>query len=159
VTELSNNWMDRWGELVDKSRLLLRGYVRGQPNGLRVKKYLAGTADDDMEAQCRAALATLLSTGQPPREICELLAALIAPDGSAAAGDRKLNFVFRGKGRRRDQIRDTAIANRVYELVRAGKSVQDAAAAVAPEVGMDEENVRVIWKRDKAHRDAGHWPT
>lgn len=149
MTEPSDNRMDRWDELVDKSRLLLRGYVQGQSNGLPVKKYLAGKADANLEAQCRAALAILLSAGQPPREICELLAELIAPDGSAAAGDRKLNFVFRGKGRRRDQLRDTAIANRVYELVRAGKSVQDAAAAVAPEVGMDEENVRVIWKRYK----------
>lgn len=145
-----------WRELVANARMLLHGYITEDPNGLRSKKFIDPKTDPVTEDHCREALAIILSTGKPPKDICDLLAGLFAPDGWDNAAYRKIIFKHRSRGRVRDHLRDSAIALKVAEKLRENEcSAETAIADVAEEIGMTSENVEKIWKRYKPYRDAG----
>lgn len=160
---------DFWKEWLQASRVLLAGYT-GNRDGLPMEKYIS--AKD--EEYYRMALATVLSTGSPPPDICKMLAALITPDEENAtslmesaqvrsqAGERKLVFQFRKKGRRHDHFRDSEIFTRVGEKLTAEGSnltVDAAITAVVQEIWPDDPNgkraetVRKIWQKFKWFRE------
>jgi hypothetical protein len=141
---------DTWSEWVSKARMLLDGYIEEQPNGLDIKKYeLNATEEED----CRAALAVILQTGNPPRQICELLAAHFAPDWSVVASVRTIKFQFRGKKRAEQRIRDTEIAVRVLKAIESGSTAEDAWADVADKSNMSFAHAKKVWSLYKPHLD------
>lgn len=152
-----HDWLD---ELQQKSRILLGGYILEDEKGFDSRCYLP--EGKEYEVACRRALATLLCHHSPPREILYLLARLIAPDDFADAAERTLAFKFRSPGRRRDHVRNSAIAHKVRDALEKEGSVNAAIASVAKELGdpgdsdlKKEESVRKIWQAYKPFRDAG----
>ena len=150
---------DWWSQWTSMSRALLRGYISEGDNGLPSSVYLH---EGDYEIECRRALATLLSSGNPPKEILHLLANLFAPNDFERAAERTLVFKFRSRGRRMDHLRRSAIAQKVSDAIETKGSVDAAIASVAEELGgpedsnfKKEENVRKIWQAYKPFRDAG----
>lgn len=151
---------DPWHEWTMMSRVLLGGYESEDDDGLTSHVYLPEA--DDYETDCRRALAKLLNSGNPPKEILHLLARLFVPNDSEDPAERTLVFKFRRKGRRRNHSYRTAIALKVLHALETHGSVDAAIASVAKELGgqedsnfTKEESVRKIWQAYKPFRDAG----
>jgi len=153
--------IDWWHEWTMRSRVLLSGFTGKDEAGLPTHEYLK--AGDAFEDECRLSLATLLRSGNPPKDILRLLAELIAPDDFEQvpepkferAAERKIVFKFRRKGRRRNHQRDSAIAIRVAQALWHEDTVEAAIGSVSKDqgskknTGLSEESVRKIWKRLK----------
>ena len=152
---------DWWSQWTTMSRALLRGYIsRDKKNEIPSSVYFPEGHEN--EIKCRRALATLLSSGNPPKEILHLLANLFAPNDFEHAAERTLVFKFRRRGRRMDHLRRSAIAQKVSDAIETKGSVDAAIASVAKELGgpedsnlKKEETVRKIWQAYKPFYDAG----
>ncbi|MDA1023625.1 MAG: hypothetical protein O2817_09835 [Proteobacteria bacterium] len=150
---------DRRDEWTTMSRVLLGGYISEGDNGFSSSAYLP---EGDYQIECRRALAMLLNSGNPPKDILRLLARLFEPDDCESASERTLVFKFRRKGRRRDHHYRSAIAQKVADALKTEKTVEVAIASVAKELGgtedtelEKEESVRKIWQAYKPFYDAG----
>ena len=130
-----------------RARALLDGYVEVDHRGrLRSKYYRKGSRE---ESDARRAMARLLRSKDPlERQLRDSLAALFDPDPSGLE-QRKIKIVFQGRGNRRDHVRDTQIAEHVWEKVRAGAKVTAAIESAAEVFGVEVETITKIWGRYK----------
>jgi len=145
------------------ARVLLEGFI-----GNDEQKYL----DDEREA--RRALVRLLRGDAPlDRDVRDGLAALFDPDnelriaitgvipgegqllGGFTPNDRKLTFQFRGRKRRPDHVRNTAIAQHVHDGIASGLTDKIASAATAEKFGISDDAVKRIWRAFRAARELG----
>jgi hypothetical protein len=136
-------------ELV-RARALLDGYVEVDRRGrLRSKYYRRGSRE---ESDARRAMARLLRSKDPlERQLRDSLAGLFDPDHAPAwkCEHRKIKIVGQGRGNRRNHVRDTQIAEHVWEKVRAGAKVIAATESAAEVFGRDLETIKKIWGKYK----------
>ena len=146
MVRVMNNRNDRpRNEWQTMARVLLGGYLKEDNKGLRKHHYVSA----DQEAECRAILATMLSEGNPPKDICELLAGLIAPDGHELAAARRLNFSHRKRGSPSDFYATSQIASTIHKSVLLGDG-PDAGVQRAIELfGISREYAYRVWKAYK----------
>jgi hypothetical protein len=133
------------------ARVLLAGFVENNQ-----QKYL----DDEREA--RQALVRLLRSEAPlDRDVRDALAALFDPDNELritgvipgecqlmdwyTPNDRKLTFQFRSRKRRRDPVRNSAIAQHVHDGIASGLTAEKAWADTAAKYGLSDDVVKRIW--------------
>jgi hypothetical protein len=92
-------------------------------------------------------MARVLRGTQPlNRELRELLANLFDPD--APEGEqREIKLEFRRRGRFRDHVAATQVAEYVWTRVSEGERVGQAIARAADEFARSEEAVKLIWRR------------
>lgn len=133
-----------WSEIEGLVSALMGGFIEGLDKGKPQQKYLDGKE----ELRARTAMALLLRSGRPlTRDFRDQLAALFDPeDGTHPAIDRKLIFRRRSAGRpRRDQVRNTAIAQYINNCLREGDGVSEAQEKAAAFFGLSASAIRDIW--------------
>lgn len=136
------DYREKW--VTQAKELLARQWRMHDKTGLPMHDYM----DDD---EHRRALATVLKTGNPPQEICDLLAAMFDPDGDS---ERRIEFKNRDKKLYTNHWRNSEIVARVREKRNELPSDRQAIAAVAEEINMSFDNVKSLWRDYKAFRDA-----
>jgi hypothetical protein len=140
------------------ARILLGGFVDEDERGLPHERYLS----ESDETEARLALVRLLRSEAPlaPR-LRVALAGLFHPDDEAVhlvtddstgkqysisePRDRNLVFRFRKKKRRAHHKRNTVIVQFMYDLVKAGKSIEEARGDAHDEFGLSDGAIKKIW--------------
>ena len=157
---------EAWQDLVNASMVLLLGYDAEFPAGSKV--WISKNIRKEDEEYYRKALATVLETGNPPKEVCSALAALITParedaetileraQRNTAHSNRMIRFGFRKKGDGPNQSgRDTEIVRLILSYHREGETIDAARQRVADKVGLSTDAIKKIWDRYKPFRDGG----
>jgi hypothetical protein len=123
---------------------LLNGFLEDKGGGKLRSHYL--TKGEPEEKAARLALCSLLrSKGPLDRELRTHLANLFDPD-PVQWEPRKIELVFRRRGRYPDPVRATQIATRVNDLTRGGEKTGVAIEKAAQEFSLDGEAVKKIWQ-------------
>lgn len=115
--------------------ILFSGFIDTQKNGLPTQKFIRKGSKE--ERDCRKAVARLLRSGKPLTQDFR--------DGLAGLFDR-------ARGRRRDHVRDTAIAMDVYHNIRDGDGVEEALNKASTSFGLSISTVRDIWGHGKTRK-------
>ncbi len=122
-----------WREDETLARALLFGHVRTDKQGRRVTKY--DKLDSKDARGSRMAIARILRSGLPLTQDFR--------DGLAALFDDT------PRGPKRDHVRDTQIAEFVYNLIRGDDGVEDAQNEAADHFGLSPSTIRDIWGHGK----------
>jgi hypothetical protein len=132
-----------WHQIQMLAAVLMAGFIEKLDEGRPQRRYL----DSKHEDRHRAAMARLLRSGLPlTQDFRDQLAALFDPNaGTHPAIDRKLIFKYRSRGRRRDNVRNTAVAQYIFVRIREGDGVEKAQQKAADFFCLSFEAVRDIW--------------
>ena len=155
-------------EQIDLAHVWLRGSPTMTKQGVPGdRRYIAPGEDD---APHRRALAMVLRSDNPPRDILETLAAAIAPHDDTFASERWLVPGYRFKSRKpppgktgaadfATNLLDMKIGRRIQEVHKQGQSIDDAVVLVAEELGMKQAKVWRCWGRWQKRYTAWNAPT
>jgi hypothetical protein len=127
---------------LSEARALLGGYVEEDAKGRRHLKYLRPGSPEERSA--RQALARVLRANDPlDRQLRTRLAGLFDPDPSWE--QRKIRIVSRRQGGKTDHVRNTQIADYIWDEVKGGELVTAAIESAAEKFAISADMVTKIW--------------